>query len=171
MRRLGLLAAVIATCPASAPAGPVPDGVAHVLHDRRLTRYTVAMADLNGDRRPEALVYAMADADGGGAANLCGSGGCDLIVLTPASGGYRRIVTITLVRPPVRILPTITRGWHDIGVVVAGGGIVSGHIARLRFDGRSYPSNPTLPPATRLRAAAGRAVIRDVPPADRRGRE
>lgn len=177
---LGLVAASVAA-PASAqvdvpdpaalpgPASPAdhaastntatPVGVAVFVRDRHLTRYTVALTDLNGDGRPEALIYALATADGDGHADLCGSGGCFLYVLSLTPGGYRRVTNISITRPPIRVLPTVTHGWHDLGVLVAGGGIIPGYEARLRFDGHSYPSNPSIPPATRLRTVIGKQVI------------
>jgi hypothetical protein len=32
---------------------------------------------------------------------------------------------------------------------VGGGGILPGYVAELRFDGKTYPSNPSIPPARR----------------------
>lgn len=136
-----------------------PAGVAAFVRDRHLTRYTVALTDLHGDGRPEALIYALATADGGGQADLCGSGGCFLYVLSLTPSGYRRVTNVSITRPPIRVLPTVTHGWHDLGVLVAGGGIIPGYEARLRFDGHSYPSNPTIPPAIRLKGAIGKQVI------------
>ena len=157
------LAVVLLTGAAAGPEARIPRGVAEVVRDERLTRYAVAMADLGGDRRPEALIYAMADVDGDGQANLCGSGGCNLYVLTPVPTGYRRVGRTTLTRPPIRILATRTHGWRDLSVRVAGGGIGRGYHARLRFDGRSYPSNPTVPPTSPWTGRAGRTVIADEP--------
>ncbi|MFT8309322.1 hypothetical protein [Acetobacter malorum] len=129
------------------------------MQDRHLTHYTVALTDLNGDNRPEALIYAMATQNGGGQPDLCGSGGCFLYVLSLTPTGYRRVTSISITQPPITVLPTITHDWHDLGVLVAGGGIILGYEARLRFNGRSYPSNPTVPPATRLKDTAGKQVI------------
>ncbi len=64
------------------------------------------------------------------------------------TGRLSRVTNISITRPPIRVLPTVTHGWHDLGVMVAGGGIIPGYEARLRFDGHSYPSNPTVPSAT-----------------------
>lgn len=166
LRNHGIAAAAIAAVLASgttAAGAPTPPGAAAFVRDHRLTRYRVALADLNGDHRPEALIYAMATAEGGGQADLCGSGGCDLYVLAPTTTGYRRVTTVTIVHPPIRVLATTTHGWHDLGVGVAGGGITTAYEARLRFDGRRYPSNPTVAPAMPVRAAIGRQVIGDVP--------
>ena len=149
---------------AAVSGSPTPPGVAAFVQDHKLTRYTVALADLDGDKRPEALVYAMATSDGGGQADLCGSGGCDLYVLAVTPTGYREIADISLARPPVRVLPTTTNGWRDLGVMVAGGGITNGYEARLRFDGHSYPTNPTAPPAVHLKTMVGKVVIASDPP-------
>ena len=44
-----------------------------------------------------------------------------------------------------------TSSWNDLITYVRGGGIVPGYYARLPFDGRTYPENPTIPPAQPLR--------------------
>lgn len=158
-RTCAVAAVIASTLAMSASSAAAPAGVAAFVRDHDLTVYTVALADLNGDARPEALIYAMASSDGEGRADLCGSGGCDLYVLALTSTGYRQVADISLARPPIRVLPTITHGWHDLSVLVAGGGIIPGYRARLRFDGRGYPENPSVPPATRLQGSPGRQVI------------
>jgi hypothetical protein len=152
----------VAEMTAPTASATTPSGVATFVQERHLSRYSVALSDLNGDDRPEALIYAMATT-GGGQADLCGSGGCALYVLSLSTTGYRQVASISISRPPVRVLPTVAHGWHDISVLVAGGGIIPGYEARLSFNGRTYPSNPSTPPATRLEDAAGKVVIAAVP--------
>ena len=77
--------------------------------------------------------------------------------MTPT--GYREITDISVARPPVRVLPTTNNGWRDLGAMVAGGGIIQGYEARLRYDGHGYPNKPTVPPAIKLQAIAGKQVI------------
>ncbi|MBO9574158.1 MAG: hypothetical protein J7494_00335 [Sphingobium sp.] len=101
--------------------------------------FRYAQADLNDDGKPEAFVY-IADP------SYCGSGGCSLLVLTPAGSGWRQILRATLTRPPIVMLQTSTRGWHDIGVSVSGGG-AKPHVACLRFSGQRYPGNASAAPA------------------------
>ena len=142
-----LLAALLAFTP------PVPASAeAFLTGTLRLDRYRAAAADLNGDGRPEVLAYAES-------AGQCGSGGCTLYILAPRGSGWRVVRRMSVTRPPIRVLASKTRGWHDLAVHVAGGGIGSGYDVRLRFDGRRYPGNPSIAP--RLRPGApGRTVLR-----------
>jgi len=118
----------------------------------KLTQYDAALVDLNDDGVPEVLVYARAPSD-------CGTGGCDLFILQRQSGTYRVVTDIGPAHPPIRILSTTSHGWHDLGVLVAGGGIIRGYEAQLTFDRNSYPENPTVPPAKPLRKAVGRVIL------------
>jgi hypothetical protein len=118
----------------------------------QISSYKRADADLNGDGRLEAFVYVT---DQGS----CGSGGCNLVVLSPQGNSYRVVLRSTATQLPIRLLPTSTRGWRDVGVTVAGGGIYRAYMARLRFDGHRYPSNPTVPPAVPLKRPSGKVLI------------
>jgi len=100
-----------------------------------------AFADLNGDGAFEALVYLSDE-------GFCGTGGCNLLVLTPVEGRYRPVADMSVTRLPVRKLETMTNGWSDLGVTVAGGGIDMPGEAWMRFDGAAYPGNPTVEPMT-----------------------
>jgi hypothetical protein len=118
------------------------------------TRYVLAWADLDDDGRGEAIVYLMSD-------NVCGTGGCTLLVYTPAGTTWRKVGDVPITNAPIRLLDTRTRGWRDIGVRVAGGGIRA-FDALLPFGGTAYPDNPSGPPARRLRGAVpGRVLISD----------
>jgi len=77
----------------------------------------------------------------------CGTGGCLLLVLEPDGAGYKIIGRTSLVRLPIRILPTLTNGYHDLGVWVQGGGFRPAYEAALPFNGKAYAGNPTIPPA------------------------
>jgi hypothetical protein len=112
--------------------------------------YDAAQADLNGDGRPEILVYVKDD-------EFCGSGGCNLYILSPMARGYRVVLHTMITRPPIRRLATSTHGWRDIGVFVAGGG-VKPHEAWLRFNGKRYPGNPSMVSATAA-GAKGETLI------------
>ena len=107
-------------------------------------RVVVNFSDLNGNGSKEAVVYLLGD-------KYCGSGGCNLLVLEPHGDTWRTITAMTIVKPPVYLLAHKSHGWHDLGVSVSGAGIGAPHIAELRFNGKSYPRNPTLVPAQRLK--------------------
>ena len=125
-------------------------------HDERTsapdTRYVAAWADLDGDRRPEAIVFFLSR-------GFCGTGGCTLYVFTGAGGSWRQVGHIMITRAPIRVLATRSHGWRDLRVQVAGGG-VRAFVARLAFNGRRYPGNPSLAPAVR-RGTPGRVLITD----------
>jgi hypothetical protein len=139
----------------SAWAATSPTKISQYLH-RSLhgfgdDRYVAAETDLNGDGRAEIVVYVT---DPG----YCGSGGCLTLVLEPDGRTYRIVMRATVSWPPIRVLSTRSHGWRDLGVMVAGGGIHQ-HEARMRFDGRRYPSNPTVPPAIPMKREAGQVLI------------
>jgi hypothetical protein len=116
------------------------------------TRYVSAFVDLKDDGTQEVIVYITGR-------NWCGSGGCNMLILAPQSSTYKVLTKTTITQPPIRVLTTKSNGWHDIAVRVEGGGII-GHDAKLSFDGRKYPSNPSVPPAIRVsEEAAGKVVI------------
>jgi len=116
------------------------------------TQYAVAFKDLNGDGVDEAIVYLM----GGG---WCGSGGCTTLVLKKEGDSWATVSRITITRPPIRVLTSVSKGWHDLGVWVQGEGTQPGYEAELVFDGKSYPRNPTTPPAR----PSGEVLIKERP--------
>ena len=115
-------------------------------------RYSAALTDLNDDGFKEALVHVTGN-------GMCGTGGCFLYVLTREGRGWRKVTAIPETRAPIRLLGTRSHGWHDISVYVAGGGIIPGYDAQLKFDGRTYPTNPTVPPARHLKGTASSRVL------------
>lgn len=169
LRRVLLATLAIAgICPAAArsPISTQPQDELHAWiqaragGDRlsRAGRYSIAIADLNGDTSPEGLVYVTG-------AGWCGSGGCPLYILRRNARRWQLVNSVTLVNLPVRMLMTKSGGWHDLAVRVRGGGIMPGYEAVLRFDGRRYPGNPSVPPAQRARKEAlGRTLISGTPP-------
>lgn len=66
-------------------------------------QFRSSFADLNGDGQFEAIVYVTAP-------DYCGSGGCNLLILTPQSEQYRLLTNMTVSRLPVRQLETKTNG-------------------------------------------------------------
>lgn len=151
--RMSALILLLPMAASSQASATHPDGVRLFVRKMlQTTHYERADADLNSDGRKESFVYVT---DPGN----CGSGGCVLVVLTPRGGSYRVVMRTTITRPPITILSTSAHGWRDVGVTVQGGGIVRPYMARLRFNGHRYPSNPTIPPAVPLGRTSGRVVI------------
>jgi hypothetical protein len=111
--------------------------------ETKTTQYVSTFVDLNDDGTQEAIVYLTSD-------GWCGSGGCTTLIVAPEGSSYKVITKITITRPPIRVLTTKSTGWHDIAVGVHGGGIMHAYEAELSFDGKTYPSNPSMPPARRL---------------------
>lgn len=140
--------AAAATTPATPPATSqaTPAGLETALRglhadDGALT-YAHASVDLNGDGSDEVLAYVMGPM-------VCGSGGCNLYVLSREGESWRVVTRTSVTQTPVGVLTTSTNGWRDLAVSVGGGGAEAGWV-RLTYDGRTYPTNPTAPPATPL---------------------
>jgi hypothetical protein len=157
-----VLLALAFACPAPAAAQPSRDqalrnflqtSFADARAEWAETSYVGAFADLNGDGRDEALVSLRSGL-------FCGSGGCALYIYTPQGASWRQVAELTIVNAPVRLLNTRSRGWRDLAVHVRGGGIEIPHEARIRFDGRTYASNPSMEPRLR-RGTPGRVLIGD----------
>lgn len=117
-------------------------------------RYYYDRVDLNKDGDSEALVYLMGSYS-------CGSGGCTMLILEPTGQSYELVSKMTLVNPPVLIADQTSAGWKDLVVYVEGGG-AEPHYARMQFDGKGYPSNPSMAPEVPSDSTLnGTAIISD----------
>jgi hypothetical protein len=141
---------------ANAPSAEATESLKKFLrtfYGDRTPRYMLALRDLNGDRIPEAIVYLSGS-------EWCGSGGCNTLILTPNGSSWTIVTNISITRPPIYVLSGVSKGWHSIGVWVQGGGIQPGYEAELRFNGKTYPKNPSVSPARRLEGKpVGEVVI------------
>lgn len=153
MRLLPIAGMLLIGLPAEASAAQRDLVRSYVRQNLHISSYKRADADLNGDGRPEIFIYVT---DQG----YCGSGGCALIVLSRQGKRFRQVLRTSINQLPISLLPTSTRGWRDVGVTVFGGGIRQPYTARLRFNGRRYPYNPTMPPAEPMRGNTGHILIR-----------
>ena len=97
-----------------------------------IVHYMYNKVDLNGDKKPEVIVYAYGPM-------LGGSGGDSGLILKEVSEGYQVISELSLVRTPIIISDNKTKGWNDIIMEVSGGGATPGQ-AVLKFNGKKYPS-------------------------------
>lgn len=86
--------------------------------------------DLNGDQSKEILV-------GLTGPYFCGSGGCTQYILN-AKGEVLSKFTVS--DYPVVIAPEKTKGWSDLYILSGGDYRV------VKFDGKTYPSNPSVLP-------------------------
>ncbi len=96
--------------------------------------YDTAWYDLNGDGRPEVLVYLEAPI-------WCGPHGCDLLIFTADGTSWRRIDEISAGRTPIRVLERRHRGWRDLSLYVSDS-LAPGRQRILSFDGRRYQLVP-----------------------------
>jgi hypothetical protein len=116
------------------------------------TQYSSAIADLSDDGAKDVIVYVTGR-------GWCGTGGCLMLVLAPEGNSYRVVTKTTVVYPPIRVLSKKSNGWHDI-TVIAQINAMNRFETLLRFNGKTYPTNPTVPPARKLDLKAdGRTLI------------
>jgi hypothetical protein len=118
----------------------------------KTTRYLYNLNDLNGDGKKEVIVYVMGD-------SWCGSGGCTTLILEPQGSYYKVVTKLTITNLPICLLKTSSHGWHSLTVWVHRGGVLSPYEAELRFDGKTYPENPTVPPARPFDGKVKRDVL------------
>jgi hypothetical protein len=116
-------------------------------------RYTWNRVDLNGDGRPEVVAQVLGPM-------VCGTGGCPLLIFRESRAGQLQLLSrMSLFKDPLIVTQRRHNGWLDLisRVRVDAG---HGYDAELPFDGRTYPANPSVPPARPLRRAeAGTAYL------------
>ncbi|MFQ6539747.1 MULTISPECIES: hypothetical protein [Aphanothece] len=116
-------------------------------------RYIWDQVDLNGDGRPEVVAQVLGPM-------VCGTGGCPLLIFREPSPGRLQLITqISLFKDPLIVTERRHNRWKDLitRVRVDAG---TGYYAELRYDGRTYPTNPSVPPAIPLhRPEAGTAYL------------
>jgi len=117
-------------------------------------RYYYNKIDLNGDNKPELFVYLVGS-------SFSGTGGSSAVIFKVEDGEYKPLSQFTLVHNPIIISNNRTNGWKDIIMYVSGGGAESGYV-ELKFNGNSYPSNPSIQPKVKSGTkVSGTAIISD----------
>ena len=102
------------------------------------TRYFYNFVDLNGDKKNEVLVYVEGFVP-------CGTGGCPFLLLTQNDkGDFEMLNYFSPVRDGVVVSENKTKGWKDLIFQNSGGGIQRSYYSVCRFNGKSYPENPTV---------------------------
>ena len=109
-------------------------------------RYHYNTVDLNSDGKLDAIVFVSGD-------SICGTGGCEVLIFKGDGKNYSLLTEMSVSRPPIFVGAMKTKGWSDLVMEVYGGGIKS-YFAVLKFDGKSYPENPTVEPALPKRSRA-----------------
>lgn len=89
----------------------------------------------------------------------CGSGGCTLLIVECSATSFKVLGKVTVVQLPVFLMPSMTHGYPDIGVIVRGIRVGSAYEAELSYDGISYPENPSSPPSRPLKGIKGKVII------------
>ncbi|MGB3510536.1 MAG: hypothetical protein WBA93_15130 [Microcoleaceae cyanobacterium] len=98
--------------------------------------YKTEYIDLNNDGIKDALVLINIP-------DWCGTGGCSLFVFQGGKEKFQFVSQSSLINQPFTVNETQTNGWRDLVVEVSGGGAKPQTVA-LKFDGKVYPSNPSL---------------------------
>ncbi len=115
-------------------------------------RYAHNRIDLDGDGRDEVVATVLGS-------YTCGTGGCTLFVFRDTPAGLRTVTRMTLFRPPLVVSTRRTNGWNDL-ILRVRRDAAHGDTMVLRFNGDSYPSNPSGPEAQPLaRPQTGTAVL------------
>jgi hypothetical protein len=98
------------------PPGQIPDKrmqlalpYLRTLFEDQTARYATAFQDLDGDGKPEAIVYLVSR-------DRCGTGGCDTVILAYVGESWKVITRVSISRPPIRLLKSKSNGWYDLGV-------------------------------------------------------
>jgi hypothetical protein len=107
-------------------------------------RYTWDRVDLNGDGTPEVIAQVVGPM-------FCGTGGCPLLIFREPSPGRLELVTqMSLFKDPLIVAERRHNGWKELitRVRVDAG---TSYYAALPYDGRTYPTNPSVTPALPLR--------------------
>jgi hypothetical protein len=103
--------------------------------DFRRLSYSYNRVDLNGDGKPEVLVYLV------GGSPSCGTGGCHTLIFKTVGTGYDLVSEIGLTRLPIIVTERRTNGWKDLIILTVGGGARANYWL-VQFNGRTYPENP-----------------------------
>lgn len=122
---------------------PVALSEAVQLFAKERVTYRFAVTDLNDDGIADAVVLLTGR-------DWCGSGGCTMLVLSGTKTGFNLVSSSTVTSEPISVLPSISHAWHTLLVHSKPKGMVA-----MPFDGKKYPSNPSMQPSATTSQATG----------------
>lgn len=106
-------------------------------------RYTWSRVDLNGDSRSELIAQVVGP-------TFCGTGGCPLLIFRePSPGNLILLTQISLFKDPLIVTKRRHNSWKKL-IVRVRVNAASSYYAELLYDGHTYPTNPSVPPAMPL---------------------
>jgi hypothetical protein len=121
------------------------DDIGKELIDTFSRQFKYSQYDLNNDGRQEILV-------GLTGPYFCGSGGCTMYLLT----NHGDVITkFSVVSYPVYVDTITTKGWKDL-IIYSGG---SNRV--VKWNGKSYPSNPSILPKMTAEPSAKQTKLLD----------
>jgi len=132
-----LLVVAVSAAWSAEPTG-LSEAVRAYTRDARAPAFEYALVDLNEDGIVDAVVLLTGQ-------HWCGSGGCSLLILRGHAGAFTVVSTSTISNQPIKLSPEKQNGWHTLLVSVKGGGIEPGFVV-MPFNGRKYPTNPSVQP-------------------------
>lgn len=100
------------------------------------TKYCYNFIDINNDGKNELFVELYGK-------YVSGTGGNTALIFENKNGRYKLLQRFSVVHNPVIISDKKTNGFNDIIMYVCGGGAECGY-AVLKYDGKNYPSNPSV---------------------------
>ncbi|MFL5349111.1 MAG: hypothetical protein ACJ8AT_30290 [Hyalangium sp.] len=106
-------------------------------------KYSYDTFDLNNDGRKEIFVALIGP-------YFCGSGGCTLLILNPDFTLNSRMTVVGDL--PLQASSKTTHGWRDLVIQSRGD-----HL--MKYNGKKYPSNPSIQPKVKLEDVPGKQPI------------
>lgn len=156
--RLCLVGALYSMPLSAAPPHPAPAALKRFLWHELYDPYTDMKALRYGWARiPSAhltVVYYWGP-------DVCGTGGCSVMVLREKGHGYRNVGDISIARAPITVLRSWHHGLPDIGVVCRDSAMIPLWRSALQFDGKAYPGTCFERGARRVAWHAGKVIIPD----------
>ena len=137
---------------ALAQDAPEPLRAAIVSHleargEKEVPPFRYALADLDGDKRDDALVLLVGPF-------WCGTGGCTMLIFHATDNGYSFVSDSSATSEPIRVATGESDGWHDLIVDTKNSADVL-----LKFDGTRYPPDPWAQPRADSAQLAAATVV------------